>query len=43
MKRDLSDIIILLGVPKGDTGNLSSIAEERCRQAVLEYRATLYT
>lgn len=39
MKRDLSGIIILLGAPNDDAGRLSSIAEERCRQALVECRS----
>ena len=36
---DLSGVIILLGAPNDDTGKLSSLATERCEQALLEYRA----
>ena len=32
-------MIILLGAPNDDAGNLSSIALERCRQTLAEYRA----
>lgn len=39
MKRQLTGIIILLGAPNDDTGKLSSLAVERCRRALLEYRA----
>lgn len=36
----MNGIIILLGAPNDDVGNLSSIAVERCCRAVLEYRST---
>ena len=32
-------MIILLGAPNDDAGNLSSVALERCRQTLAEYRA----
>ena len=35
----MNGIIILLGAPKDDAGNLSSVALERCELARLEYRA----
>lgn len=36
----MKGVIILLGAPNDDIGNLSSVAAERCRQAIFEYRAT---
>lgn len=36
---DLTGIIILLGAPNDDSGQLSSLATERCERALLEYRA----
>ncbi|CAA9587641.1 MAG: hypothetical protein AVDCRST_MAG86-3869 [uncultured Truepera sp.] len=36
----MNGIIILLGAPNDAAGNLSSIAVERCRRTVLEYRFT---
>ena len=41
MERDASlktTVIIVLGAPNDDQGALSSIARERCRQALWEYR-----
>jgi uncharacterized SAM-binding protein YcdF (DUF218 family) len=39
LKRKLTGIIILLGAPNDAAGKLSSLAVERCEQALLEYRA----
>jgi len=36
---DLSGVVILLGAPNDDSGQLSSLATERCERALLEYRA----
>jgi len=38
--RDPTGVIILLGAPNDDSGQISSLAIERCEQAVLEYRTT---